>query len=98
MGLCWEFYQKLSVFGDDEGKLRTNVRGKTFEVTPATIATKMRYERPLSTTPVYPHNVDGGRTLRDYVALTYEDPTTFSGTTLVGGLKHSYGIMNKVLH
>ena len=62
------------------------------------IATVMRYERPSLTTSVYPHNVEGGRTLTDYVGLTYEDPTTFKGTTLVGGLKHSYGVMNKVLH
>ena len=67
-------------------------------MTPDTIAIVMGYERPPQTTPIYPHNMEGGRTLKYYVGLTYEDSTTFKGTTLVRGLKHLYGVMKKVLH
>ena len=74
--MCHEFYKNLSVFGENGVQLRTNMRGKTSQVTLTTIATVMEYERPPLTTPVYPHNVYGGSILANYVALTYEDPTT----------------------
>lgn len=61
LGMCREFYQELAVFGDDGSKSRTNVRGKAFEVTLDTIATAMAYARPPTSTPVHPHNVDGGK-------------------------------------
>ena len=79
--------------------LRANVRDKTFKVTPDIIATLLgKYKRPPSSSPVYPHNITRARTITEFVALIYEDPSEFKGTVQSGGLKQSYGLLNKLLH
>ena len=95
---CREFYQKLKVVDGDGKILKTNVRGKSFEVTPTVIATLLEYERPPPSTSIYPHNVEKVAPIQDFVNLMYDDPTLFKGTVHAGGLKHDFGLMNKILH
>ena len=65
----------MKVEDKDLGILKTNVRGKVFEVTPDLIAVLMKYQRPPPNTLVYPHNIQGRKSLPEYVQLTYEEPT-----------------------
>lgn len=82
--MCREFYQTLRVAEtNDVEVLRTNVRGKMFEVTPDVIATLLGdYKRPPLFPPVYPHNVTKAKTKAEFIDLMYEDPAQFKGTIL----------------
>lgn len=62
------------------------------------IDTLSDYKRPPPSTSIYPYNVTKVITIQEHVASMYEDPTQFKGTVHAGGLKHEYGMVNKILH
>ena len=96
--ICREFYQRLGMVDEDLCLLKMNVWGKVIEVTSIVIAETLQYQRPPANTLVFSHNTRGRKSLQEYASLTYEDPAQFNGKIQVGGLKHTYGVMNEVFH
>ena len=100
LSMCREFYQTLGLA--DEGgveMLKAKVRGKVITVTPDVIASLLgEYQRPPNDSPTYPDNVTKAKTINELVELMYVDPSMFKGNVQSGKLKHSYGLLNKLLH